>query len=146
MDQFVSGTPGWLFSGYGSEAQHNWFHGGTIFNDTASGAIWVEHQISLGAGETICAKERFEEWLYELSCVEVALYHSDNGVFTAAEFQEDCKLKGSSVHISSFSKTCSPWTVCTFGVIPEQGKKLNQNSLFHSSTAERTYILILVDL
>jgi hypothetical protein len=36
MDQFVSGTPGWLFSGYGREAQHNWFHGGTIFNDAAS--------------------------------------------------------------------------------------------------------------
>jgi hypothetical protein len=25
--------------------------------------------------------------------VEVAWYRSDNGVFTAAEFQEDCKLK-----------------------------------------------------
>ena len=86
MDQFVSGTPGWLFSGYGREAQHNRFHGGTIFNDAASGAIWVEHQVSLGAGETICAKEQFEEWLYELSCMEVARYHSDNGVFTAAEF------------------------------------------------------------
>ncbi len=33
---------------------------------------------------------------------------------------------GSSVYIPSFSKTCSPWTVCTFSVIPEQGKKLNQ--------------------
>jgi hypothetical protein len=86
MDQFVSGTPGWLFSGYGCEAQHNWFHGGTIFNDAASEAIWVEHQVSLGAGETICAKEQFEKWLYELSCVEVALYRSNNGVFTAAEF------------------------------------------------------------
>ncbi len=61
MDQFVSGTPGQLFSGYGHEAQHKWFHGGTIFNDAASGAIWVEHQVSLGAGETICAKEQFEE-------------------------------------------------------------------------------------
>ncbi len=89
----MSGTPARLFSGYGHEAQHNQFHGGTIFNDAASGAIWVEHQVSLGAGETICAKEQFEEWLYELSCVEVAQYHSDNGVFTAAEFQEDCKLK-----------------------------------------------------
>jgi hypothetical protein len=86
MDQFVSSTPGRLFSGYGCEAQHNRFRGGTIFNDAASGAIWVEHQVSLGAGETICAKEQFEEWLYELSCVEVARYHSDNGVFTAAEF------------------------------------------------------------
>ncbi len=57
MDQFVSGTPGRLFTGYGHEAHHNRFHGGTIFNDAASGAIWVEHQVSLGAGETICAKE-----------------------------------------------------------------------------------------
>jgi hypothetical protein len=86
MDQFVSGTPGKLFTGYGCEPQHNRFHGGTIFNDAASGAIWVEHQVSLGVGETICAKEQFEKWLYELSCVEGARYHSDNGVFTAAEF------------------------------------------------------------
>jgi hypothetical protein len=43
MDQFVSGTPCWLFSAYGCEPQHNWFHGGTIFNDAALGAIWVEH-------------------------------------------------------------------------------------------------------
>jgi hypothetical protein len=48
--------------------------------------MWVEHQVSLGAGETICAKKWFEEWLFELSCVEVARYHSDNGVFAAAEF------------------------------------------------------------
>ncbi len=86
MNQFVSGTPGWLFSCYGREAQHNRFHGGTIFNDAASGAIWAEHQVSLGAGETIYAKDQFEEWLYELGCVEVPRYHSDNGVFTAAEF------------------------------------------------------------
>ncbi len=64
-----------------------------LFSDAASGAIWIEHQDSLGVGETICAKEQFEEWLYELSCVEVARYHSDYGVFTSAEFQEDCKLK-----------------------------------------------------
>jgi hypothetical protein len=93
MDQFVSGTPGRLFTGYGREAQHNRFQGGTIFNDAASGAIRVEHQVSLGAGETICAKERFEEWLYEQCCAEVKRYHSDNGVFTAAEFREDCDLK-----------------------------------------------------
>jgi hypothetical protein len=60
INQFVSSTPGQLFSGYGGEAQHNWFHGGAIFKDAASGAIWVEHQVSLGAGETICAKEQFK--------------------------------------------------------------------------------------
>lgn len=93
MDQFISGTPGCLFSGYGREADHNRFQGGTIFNDAASGAIRVKQQVSLGAGETICAKERFEEWLYDLCCVEVKPYHSDNGVFTAAEFRDDCASK-----------------------------------------------------
>jgi len=93
MDQFVSGTPGRLFTGYGREAQHNRFQGGTIFNDAASGAIRVEHQVSLGAGETICAKERFEEWLYEQCCTDVKRYHSDNGVFIAAEFRADCDSK-----------------------------------------------------
>ena len=93
MDQFVSGTPGRLFTGYGREALHNRFQGGTIFNEAALGAIWVEHQVSLGAGETLCAKDRFEEWLYELSCAEVKRYHSDNGVFSAAKFRDDCDLK-----------------------------------------------------
>jgi hypothetical protein len=32
------------------------------------------------------------------------------------------KQKGKTLHIPSFSKTRSPWTVCTFGVNPEQGK------------------------
>ncbi len=42
MGQFVNGTPGRLFSDYGREAQHNQFHGGTIFNDAASGAINIK--------------------------------------------------------------------------------------------------------
>ncbi len=65
---------------------------------------------------------------------------------TASKIKKCNTIKGSSVHIPSFSESRSPWTVCTFGVIPEQGKKLNQNSLFHSSMAKRTYISILVDL
>ncbi len=31
-------------------------------------------------------------------------------------------INGKTLHIPSFSKTCSPWTVQPFGVIPEQGK------------------------
>jgi hypothetical protein len=31
-------------------------------------------------------------------------------------------LYGKTLHIPSFSKTCSPWTVCTFCVILEQRK------------------------
>lgn len=55
-DQFFVRTPGRLPSGYGREASHRRFHGGTIYNDAASGLIWVENQISLGANETVLGK------------------------------------------------------------------------------------------
>ena len=45
----------------------------------------------MGASDTILAKHSLEEWLYNLAYVEVKQYHSDNGVFVADEFREDCK-------------------------------------------------------
>ena len=39
----------------------NRFHGGTIYNDDASGLIWVENQVSLRENETVLGKSRFEE-------------------------------------------------------------------------------------
>ena len=92
-DQFVVKTPGRLPTGFGRERRENRYHGGTIFNDAATGIIWVENQVSLGAGETIQSKLKFEQWLYELCFVEVMHYRSDNGVFTAEEFREECQLK-----------------------------------------------------
>jgi hypothetical protein len=91
-DLFVVKTPGRLFSGFGHEDERD-FHGGTIFQDAATGIIWVECQVSLGAGETIMAKIRFEEWLWEMAAAEISHLHFDNGVFTADMFPEDCKLK-----------------------------------------------------
>jgi hypothetical protein len=93
MDQFVSKTGGRLLTGFGRERDGNRYHGGTIFNDAASGVIRVESQVSLGATETIGSKERFEEWLWNMALAEVKRYHSDNGVFVADEFREDCKSK-----------------------------------------------------
>ena len=46
------------------------------------------------------AKEVFEEWLKEKSWVEIKHYHSDNGVFTAEEFCEDCKEKNQKQYFS----------------------------------------------
>ncbi len=53
-------TPGRQLEGYGHESNSNRYHGGTIFNDAATGVIWIKNQISLGAGEAILAKEVFE--------------------------------------------------------------------------------------
>ena len=93
MDQFICKTPGRLLEGFGREGDNKRFHGGTIFNDAATGLIWVENQVSLGAGETILAKELFEQWLDDTAQVEIKHIHSDNGVFAAEEFKEHCKAK-----------------------------------------------------
>ncbi len=62
-DQFVCRTPGRLTDGFGREGSSCRFNGGTIYNDAASGLIWVESQVSLGANETVMGKEQFEQWL-----------------------------------------------------------------------------------
>ena len=74
-DQFVCRTPGRLPSGYGREQSTSRFNGGTIYNDAASGLIWVENQVSLGANETIMGKERFEQWIYDHAFVEIKHFH-----------------------------------------------------------------------
>ncbi len=100
-DQFVVNTPGRLLSGFGREDDRNKFHGGTIFQDAATGIIWIECQVSLGAGETVMSKVRFEEWLWEMAAAEIKHLHSDNGVFTADMFRDDCKMKHQSQSFSA---------------------------------------------
>ncbi len=92
-DQFVCRTPVRLSSGYGREVTNSQFNGGTIYNDAASGLIWVENQVSLGTSETIMGKERFEQWLYDIACVEVKHYHGDNGIFSSEAYRKMCSEK-----------------------------------------------------
>ena len=92
-DQFVCRTPCRLPSGYGREKSTSRFNGGTIYNDAASGLIWVENQVSLGANETIMGKERFEQWVYDHAFVEIKHFHGDNGIFSSEEYRDDCADK-----------------------------------------------------
>ena len=92
-DQFVCKNPGRLPSGFGRERHQNRFHGGTIYNDAASGLIWVKNQVSLGANKTILGKSRFEQWLWEQAVAEVSHYHSDNGIFVSKAYRKDCEGK-----------------------------------------------------
>ena len=39
------------------------------------------------------SKVRFEEWFWEMAAAEIKHLHSDNGVFTADMFRDDCKMK-----------------------------------------------------
>ena len=47
----------------------------------------------MGSGETITSKAHFKEWLWELACVEIRHYQSDNGVFTSEDIQKYCNDK-----------------------------------------------------
>ena len=99
-DQFICKTPGRLPTGYGRESKDRHFQGGTIYNDAASGLIWVENQVSLGANETVMGKTRFEQWLWDQCVSEVKHYHGDNGIFSAEEYRRDCDEKGQSQSFS----------------------------------------------
>ena len=85
-----------MSTGFGREAEHNMFHGGTVFRDTCSKYIFIKNQVSLGAGETISAKNEFGTWLWDSARVTVKHYHSDNGVFRAEAFTDSCKEEGQS--------------------------------------------------
>ncbi len=87
-------------TGYGRESQDRRFQGGTIYNDAASGLIWVENQVSLGANETVMGKARFEQWLWDQCVSEVKHSHGDNGIFSAKEYRHDYDEKGQSQSFS----------------------------------------------
>ena len=60
--------------------------GGSIFVDHASSLIHVEHQVTLGAMDTLAAKRSFERMALG-NGVAVRNYHGDNGsAFTSREF------------------------------------------------------------
>ena len=92
-DQFVVKTLCRLKSGYGREASHNCFHGGTIFQDAASNLVRVQPQVSNGAGEAAIGKSSFEGWIWNLAGVLDKEHHSDNGIFISDHFRADCRQK-----------------------------------------------------
>ncbi len=49
--------------------------------------------MSLSASETLLSKARFEQFLFEHGCAEIKHLHSDNGVFSAEEFRDECAEK-----------------------------------------------------
>ena len=88
MDHFIVSTPGRLFTSRGSEAHDRRFKGGVIFVDHATGFTFVEPVVNFTAGEAIRAKREFEAEMSSMG-VTVLNYHTDNGVFTATQFQDE---------------------------------------------------------
>lgn len=99
MDHYESSVRGRLPDKRGRERDHQRYCGGTIFVDHASSAVYVYHQVSLGAAETLKSKRAFEQEL--LRCgVTVKEYHTDNGHFTAKSFAEHIEAEDQRIEFS----------------------------------------------
>ena len=88
IDQFEVVKRGRLFNSRGRERPEDRYCGGTIFVDLASGRVRCFFQHSLGGDETVRAKLKYEREARQYN-VFVKSYRSDNGVFTATEFQAE---------------------------------------------------------
>ena len=87
-DQLESRVKGRLLHTAGRESPSNQFCGSTIFVDGASDFVWVEHQVTLNAADTILAKNAFERECRRMG-VTVKGYHTDNGIYTSKAFTRE---------------------------------------------------------
>ena len=62
--------------------------------------------MSLGAGETVNAKMRCENWLWETACACVKHFHSDNGIFAAELFHDSCAEEKQTKSFSGVDAQC----------------------------------------
>ncbi len=72
-------TPGRLLSDFGHDASHNQYHGNKNFHNVAMGLIQAENQASW-SGETLMAKEQFEQLLWDGVAAEICHLYCDNGI------------------------------------------------------------------
>ena len=91
-DQYVSPVHGRLPHTKGKEKSQHQYSGGTIFYDHASGLVYLNHQVSLGAGDTVSGKHKFENFANEFG-IKVKAYHADNQPFTAEAFLDDMEIQ-----------------------------------------------------
>ena len=59
--------------------------GGTIFYDSASKYVDMEHQIGFTASETVVSKLSFERRASHVG-IDIKEYRTDNGVYTSKAF------------------------------------------------------------
>ena len=41
-------------------------------------------------------KEWFEQWLYDIACIKIKHFHSNNGIFSLEEYRLECSEKNQS--------------------------------------------------
>ena len=99
VDQYVVSEKGRLYRSFGRENPNNQYSGGTIYVDHASGKVFLYHQVSHRAGETLMGKQSFEREAHQ-NGFRICKYHGDNGIFASEEFRRDCLLKDQELDLS----------------------------------------------
>lgn len=100
VDQYISAVRGRLPHTTGREPDKDKYNGGTIFVDHASGYVYLRHQVSLRTGESLRAKNGFEQFADRYN-VKLKKFRADNHPFRSAEFQEDLELKHQTADFSA---------------------------------------------
>eukprot|EP00804_Cyclotella_cryptica_P029108 CCRYP_005282-RA/>CCRYP_005282-RA protein AED:0.23 eAED:0.21 QI:0/0/0/0.75/0/0/4/0/1154 len=98
-DHFISPVPGRVISSSGHSSSTNGYTCGTIYVDHCSTFLFINHQLTTSASDTIRGKLLLER---EAADVGVAIkgYHTDNGVFSSAAFRSHCDDLGQSLRFS----------------------------------------------
>ena len=86
LDQYESTVRGRLLNTYGKEKVSSRLVGGTIAVDHASGYVFLRHQQTLRAGDTVRSIREFEKEASR-SGVHFKKFHADNFPFDSAEFK-----------------------------------------------------------
>ena len=89
-DQYESSVGGRRMDTYGKEKEIYKYKGGTIFCDSMSTYIHLNHQSSLRAGDTLRGKHNFERYASEFG-IKIEGYHADNGIFNSKKYVNDCE-------------------------------------------------------
>ena len=97
IDQYQSSTPGRRLGSRGKEKKK--YCGGTLFYDHGTTYIFICHQVSLNAGETVMSKEGFEQVMAEVGR-KVQSYHTDNAPFQSKTFRDSLNLENQSITFS----------------------------------------------
>jgi hypothetical protein len=87
IDQYKSATTGRLPHTKGHEKSSFQYNGGLIAVDGASGKVFVRHQVSLAAGETIQAMRAIVQDARDHG-IRFKRIHTDNAPFNAIEFRD----------------------------------------------------------
>ena len=89
-DHYISPIPGRAIAVSGHSSSAHGYNCGTIYVDHATGFVFVRHQTSTSAQETIRSKMLLEREARDVG-VSIKKYHSDNGVFSSKEFRSHCE-------------------------------------------------------